>query len=75
MGNPARGRRQFMIGQEMRAAVERDGVQARIAQRDLETRSGRRVARDDTVYVIQKMLEHNVAYYDMLAARRNFLTR
>jgi hypothetical protein len=24
--------------------------------------------------VIQKMLEHNVAYYDMFAARRNFLT-
>jgi hypothetical protein len=51
------------------------GMQPRIAQRNLKARSSRRIARDDTVYVIQKMLEHNVAYYDMFAARRNFLTR
>jgi hypothetical protein len=50
-------------------------MHARIAERNLKTRPGGRIARDDTVYVIQKMLEHNVAYYDMFAARRNFLTR
>jgi hypothetical protein len=59
----------------MRGTMHHDRVQARIAQGNLKARPGGRIARDDTVYVIQKMLEHNVAYYDMFAARRNFLTR
>jgi hypothetical protein len=56
----------------MRAMMHYYGMQPRIAQRNLQPRTGGRIAGDYAVDVIQKMLEHNVARYDMLAARRNF---
>jgi hypothetical protein len=59
----------------MRGMVHHHGMQARIAQRNLQPRTGGRIAGDYAIDVIQKMLEHNLARYDMIAAHRNFLRK
>jgi hypothetical protein len=75
LGNPTGRSRQPFLGQEVRSAMQDHGMQARIAQYNLKPGAGCRIAGNDAVDVIQKMLEHNVACYDMLAARRNFLRK